>query len=150
MWSFDIRPFEGAFPIRFGMSRAEVLTVLGGKPIAGKANDSFGKSLEINIGYDEVGAVDHIGMSPGAFELKFNGTPLWTPSDHPDPNGLLLVHDPDPMEHVGFLSFLKIGVKTTGYHDDDPDDLALVVWPTGAWDKFLAKAKRPDLSKYKR
>ena len=134
----------------FGMSRADVVAVMGQPRCSGKDNDSYGESLEINIGYDENGAVDHLGMSPGAFELKFNGVTIWTPSEHPDPNVALLVHDPDPMEYVGFLMFTKVGVETTGYHDDDPDDLALVVSPTGKCDKFLPKAKRPDLSKYVR
>ena len=52
------------------------------------------------------------------------------------------------MEVLGFLVFDRIGVTTTGYHDDDEDDLAITVYPRGAWNKFLKKGVAPDLSRY--
>ena len=43
-----------------------------------------------------------------------------------------------------------VGVTSTGYHDDDENDLAITAYPRGAWDKFLKKGVAPDLSRYER
>jgi len=60
-----------------------------------------------------------------------------------------LALDPDRFELPGFLVFPRIGVTTTGYHDDYPSDQALTVFPEGAWDKYLPRASAPDLSPYR-
>src|SRR4051812_27044790 len=117
MLRFAIRPFEGANPVLFGMPRVQVLEVLGPPAVAGKGSDSWGKSLEICIGYD-AGTVNHLGFSPGEFELRLLDDLLWAAGSKDDPNVVLLRHDPEPVERVGFLVFAKIGVTTTGFHDD--------------------------------
>jgi hypothetical protein len=157
MLTFDIEPYVGALPISFGMDRAKVHTLLGTTRVAGKwdakdpgsASDSFGKLLEINVGYDNDRRVDHVGFSPGDFfALSLLGSAIWTPSEHPDPNPVLLRFDPAPLERLGFLVFTRLGVTTTGYHDDDKAQYALTVFPRGEWDRYLVKATRPDLSRY--
>jgi hypothetical protein len=148
MVSFDIQPFGGAIPVRFGMPRFELIEIMGNPVVAGNGNDSWGEKLEITVGYDKGGLVNHVGLGPGNFELQLNGQVIWTPNEHTDPNPTFLRYDPDPLEHVGFLVFTQLGIKTTGFHDDYSNDLSVVVYPKGAWDKFLGKAKKPDLSKY--
>jgi hypothetical protein len=43
-----------------------------------------------------------------------------------------------------------VGATSTGYHDDDENDLAITACPRGAWDKFLKKGVAPNLSRYER
>jgi hypothetical protein len=148
--SLDIRPFEGALPITFGMPRGRVIEILGNPDFSNKDGDNWGTLLEINIGYDQHGVVDHIGLGGrGDNELRFEGQILWSSNQHPDPNPTFLAFDPEPLERVGFLYFTKLGIATTGYHDDDPHQQAISIYPRGAKDEFLLRAKKPGLDKYK-
>lgn len=149
MLSLDIRPFEGVSPIKFGMLRSSVIDVIGNPYSSNEKVDSWGNTLDINIGYDELGTVEQIGLGPGEYELAIGGQLLWRPHRHPDPNPTLLALDPEPLERVGFLIFTKLGIATTGYHDDDPSQHAISVYPRGAWDQLLLKAKKPILDKYR-
>lgn len=148
MYSFDISPYVGAKPVHFGTPRNCVIEYLGTPDVVDTSDDSWGSQLEINIGYTDNNLVRHIGLRPGDYELKLDGKVIWTPTDHPDPNPSFLLLDSEPLEYLGFLIFTKIGIRTTGYHDDDPDNVSVVLFEKGATDKFLPKAKRPDLSKY--
>jgi hypothetical protein len=49
---------------------------------------------------------------------------------------------------LGFLVFTRLGVTTTGYHDDDESQRALTIFPRGTWDLLLEKATEPDLIRY--
>jgi len=149
MISFDIHPFEGAGPIKFGTSRSRVLEILSAPRRERLREDSWGPLSNINVGYNEEGKVCEVGLRPGDFELRFNGRLIWSPDRHPDPNPIFLVLDPEPLERVGFLVFTKLGVATVGYHDDDPAQFAVSIYQEGAWDELLVKARRPDLDKYK-
>jgi hypothetical protein len=149
MLIFNVCPFEGAAPITFGLPRATVLEILGAPAVAGKGYDIWGSRGEINVGYDRDGAVIHVGLGPGAFELRLNGELIWGPSSHADPNIILLRLDPEPLERVGFLVFPELGIATAGFHDDDPSQYAFTVFPRGEWDDRLTRAQRPDLTKYR-
>lgn len=149
MIHLDIRPFGGAEPIRFGMPRASVGGILGVPDSSNDTADSWGNLLNINIGYDKSGLVNQFGLRPGDYSLSLDGRVVWSPDNCPDPNPILLALDPEPLERVGFLVFTKLGVATTGYHDDDPGQRAISVYPEGAWDKLILKAKKPNLDKYR-
>ena len=145
---FQIVPYIGASPLMFGMSRAAVHLQLGGPKVAGENSDSWGEKLEINVGYDRENLVNHIGFSPGDVALHFGDAIIWKPNIDSDPIPTLLAVDGNPLERLGFLVFNKIGIATTGYHDDDPSQHAVSLFPKGAWESKLAKAKHPDLSRY--
>ncbi len=151
---FNIRPYLGTDPIAFGMSQKDVHRVLGAPetsfPVWNKAG--FAEHYlhgGYNVGYDNAWIVNHLGFGPGSVELSIQGRSVWTLEDQPDPNPIFLSLDPEPVEFVGFWNFLRIGVTTTGYHDDDPDQFAVTVFPCGANDGLLAKAKPADTSKYR-
>ena len=155
MRSFDILPFVGPLPIAFGMTRAEVHALLGVPQVESPPTQWRGVSNswddgKIQVGYDGGMTVNHVGFGPGDFLLLLNGSLLWSPQGHPDPNPSLLRLDPNPMEVLGFLVFDRVGVTTTGYHDDGENDLAITAYPREAWDKFLEKGVAPDLSRYER
>jgi hypothetical protein len=153
MVPFDIQPYVGGLPITFGMARATVHEVLGSPEdtyIDGKDVTDYWDSSNINIHYSKRGLVDHMGFSPGAFELRLLGTVLWSAKRHPDPNRQLLRQDPKPLESLGFLVFRQLGITTTGYHDDDEYQRALTIFPRGRWDRQLKEhSKRPDLRRYR-
>jgi len=151
--SFDIQPFVGALPIAFGMHRSEVHAILGSPEVLGSGRSTKGTSdswlgSRITVRYNLEWTVVHVGFCLGEYELKLLGTVLWNPSAQPDPNPELLRLDPAPREVLGFLVFTRLGVTTTGYHDDDESQRALTIFPRGTWDLLLEKATEPDLVRY--
>ncbi len=152
---FDIQPYGGALPITFGMHQRDVHSILGPPetsiPIWNKSG--FAEHYvggRYNIGYDNGWIVKHLGFGPASVELGIRGQMIWTLNDQPDPNPILLALDPEPLERVGFWIFVRIGVTTTGYHDDDPGQLAITVFPrNGSWGELLTKAKPADTTKYR-
>ena len=148
MISLSLTPFVGALPIRFGMERKEVHSVFGTPNASGTDSDSWGKRLEICVGFDGHGRVDHIGLSPGEYELLWNGTRVWTPEHRADPNPILLRDDRSPLERVGFWYFTRLGIATTGFHDGDTSQESASMYPRGAKDSFLARALPANTAAY--
>jgi len=152
-FAFDIEPFVGALPVRFGMPRAEVHRLLGppeaSHPIwdGSGTTDNWNES-RVNVGYGTDQAVKHVGFSPGGYELSLRGVPLWSLAEQPDPNPALLRFDPAPVETVGILVYPALGVSTSGYHDGDEAQLSLTASPAGTWDDVAREGRRPDLSRY--
>jgi hypothetical protein len=152
-FAFNIEPFIGALPVRFGMHRSEVHRLLGApeasQPIWDRSGTTdFWNESRINVGYDNAGIVKHVGFGPGGCELALCGTSLWSLDKQPDPNPELLRRDPAPVESVGIMIYPALGISTSGYHDGDEAQLALTVSPSGTWDEVVKDAARPDLSKY--
>ena len=152
---FDIRPHIGALPITFGMNREQVHDLIGQPESSFPIWDGSGvsenyKRMRCNVGYDTAGMVNHIGFSPGGVDLAIDGRPIWSTEGQPDPNPILLALDPEPLEFVGFWIFLAVGVTTTGYHDDDPGQRAVTVFPQGSKANLLAEATPADTSRYRR
>lgn len=153
---FDIQPYAGALPITFGMTREEVHRLLGPPESSHPVWDGSGVSESYNaarhtVCYDNAGAVNHLGFSPGGAGLAILGRPIWTVAHQPDPNPVLLALDPAPLEFVGFWFFAVIGVTSTGYHDDDSSQRAVSVCVRGGKSaELLAEAKPADTSRYRR
>ena len=136
MTTFDIRPYEGALPITFGMSVQEVHSHLGEPEAVHSSWDDSGHSHYwlnscVNFAFDNNGRLNHCGFCPAAYTLLLDGRNIWLPDSHSDPNPFLLSLDAKPIEHVGFLIFLELGVTTTGYHDDDPAQYAVTAFRRG-------------------
>lgn len=144
----ELRPYEGAAPLLFGCSRAAVAAILGPPRIRGRADDSWGEKLELIVGYDSDGMLNHIGVGPGAFGVVFVDIPIWTTDSIQDPNAVFLKFDADPVESLGFLIFSKLGIATTGFHDDDRSQRAIILFPRGSWVDEALHAGKPVLSRY--
>jgi len=152
MMEFDLSPFVGALPIQFGMPSDEVTALLG-KPRSTGKGSLWGEKGEVVIGFDSQDLVDHFGFGPGELSLKFRGETLWTLSNFEDPNPILLKYDSSPVEHVGFLIFLKLGIQTTGFHDDEDEtldygDKTISMFPKSGLQYCIDKGGIPDLRKY--
>src|SRR6516164_11190212 len=105
MQTFNIVPFVGALPVRFGMHRSEVHRLLGDPeasiPIWDRSGSTdFWNESRIHVGYDNDGIVKHVGFCPGGCELLLRGALLWSIDEQPDPNERLLQIDPSPVESV--------------------------------------------------
>ena len=153
MHCFDIKPFEGALPLTFGLPIAAVHEQLGTPELVSQIWDKSGHThywLEsaVNIGFNNTGALMHFGFAPGPYRLQLDGVPVWDHDLHDDPNPKLLKLDPSPIEYVGFLIFLELGVTTTGYHDGDDSQRALTAFRRGDYDDAVPKSSQPDLSLY--
>ncbi len=151
---FEIRPFEGALPILFGMPRDEVHDILGSPEILGtlrsiKSTSDDWMRYGLNVRYHLEGGVAHIGFRPAHCELRLADRVIWTPGEDVDPNWVLLSLDPAPRELLGFLIFTKLGVTTAGYHAGDASQRAIGVFSHGEWDLFLDSSTEPNLTRYK-
>jgi hypothetical protein len=146
MNTFDIQPYIGALPVRFGMSRVEVRALLpqSAQTVGQQLDDCFGL---VRVGCEHEAVVE-LGFGPGGFWLHFSGHELWTPQQQPDPLPFLLRLDSHPLEIHGFLVFRELGVTVTGYHDDDESQRAITCFVRGRWDAMLPCGKQPDLSRY--
>lgn len=144
--AFDISPYVGPLPLRFDMRRHDVPACFGVPAKPFRADDWFGS---VRVGYTEAQEVADVGFGPRDVTLSFSGKRLWDDERIDDPMPLLLQHDPEPMAFYGFIVFLKIGVTCTGFHDDDSSQRAITVFRRGLWDRFIPKAKVPDLSRYR-
>ena len=102
------------------MGRGEVIRLLGPPKHSNPVWNGNGVADSydgLTVGFDNKGAANHVGFTPGEAELSIQGKPIWDILQQPDPNPFLLALDPEPMESVGFWIFVKLGVTTTGYHD---------------------------------
>ena len=154
---FDIDPYRGALPILFGMSRDEVRHLLG-TPGA-SARESAGHGMfdyysEFNVGYDDSHLVNHVGLGPIGAELMIQGRPIWDGIHPSDPNPILLALDPNPLESAGIWLFLKLGVTSSGFHDDDDGQRAVTAFSRTALIALTAsdivRLHPADTSKYTR
>lgn len=151
---FDIRPHVGALPVTFGMHRDDVHRLLGppehSSPIWNKSgfSESYLRGV-YNVGYDNDWKANHVGFGPGVIELSIDGRPIWSPDHQPDPNPVFLALDPAPVATVGFWIYLRLGVTTTGYHDDDESQRAITAFPPSRAESFMKRAMPADTSRYR-
>jgi hypothetical protein len=136
--TFVLRPYIGADPLSFDMDSFAVAAVLG-PPQAVKIN-RLGERAEnrrgVGIRYSAAdGKVAEIGLVPSE-SLVFEGHDLL---HNPDPVGVLMTFDPVPLESVGFLVFLELGVTLTGFHDDDVSQQAATIFRRGRWDDVRSR-----------
>jgi len=135
MIAFTIEPYVGALPIRFGMNPAEVSQIIG--PPSEVSTGPFGNRCEqrecLALGYSTPdGTFMEAVFAPGA-KVLYHGHDLF---EHPDPIQLLRQFDPAPQLWVGFVIFQRLGVRLSGFHDNDESQKAIAVVKEGYWDQY--------------
>lgn len=130
---FHIVP-GGFDPLMLGMTRDEIDAALGetGKP------DGEGHPGEPAFVYETAsgrvvlreGRAVELALWPPA-QVAFNGRALF---GSPDVWREILAADGDPHETFGFLVLRNLGLTLTGFHDDDPSQLAVTAFEPGRWD----------------
>lgn len=132
MKQFEILPFVGALPLRFGMTSDEVHGILGG-PRAVRTNRLGEKDEdyhEASAGYDKASAmlVELGFVQPSV--VRFHGIDLFRDAD-----AILRLADADgaPLEGLGFVVFPALGIALADFHSEQESDRVVTVFARGRW-----------------
>lgn len=152
--TFEIQSFEGALPLRFGMSPADVSGILGSPTTAAPTWDGLlcynynyrnPPQLDVNIGFGGDGqTANHFGFGRHA-SVYFRGLDFF--GDRSAWRSLL-DQSSDYHECLGFLVFCDLGIALTGFHDDYEDDLGVTAFPRDEWEKFRPRFKPFELTRH--
>jgi hypothetical protein len=116
------------------MSAGDVARVLG--PPKRVATNYLGEREDqwdgVFVRYAGDGGVIDLSLRPTE-ELLFHGADLLSDAD---PVPVLLRTDPHPVEWVGYVISLALGVSLTGHHDDDHSRRAITVFAPGRFDGY--------------
>lgn len=109
--TFNIEPYIGAGPIKFGMTKAEVSKILG-KP-EHSAKNSIGLLVErrgaVKIRYNDKGKANEISFLD-TVSVIFDGQDLFN-----SPQGLKFLQTKEkPIDKYGFKVFFSLGIAVTG------------------------------------
>jgi hypothetical protein len=136
MTTFVIEPHVGPIPIRFGMTPQEVEATIG--PPAELLPSPFGNrtelrdSLSLSYHAKENTLVEAV-FSPGA-RVLFHGCDLFSVENL---IAFLRKFDDAPQSWVGFVIFVNLGIRLSGFHDADESQKAIAVVEKGHWDDFI-------------
>jgi hypothetical protein len=135
---FEIVPYEGPIPLRLGASESEVVELLG-EPRRKSSNfrgDRIFDYEHMNVGFGKDGNVIHVGFLPGA-EVVFQGLDLFERSAFIK----VMKLDGSPMEVVGLVVLLNLGIAFSGFHDSDAGQQSVTVFVRGAYDRLKGRMK---------
>lgn len=134
MTAFDIRPYDGAGPLVFGMSPAEVHASLGEQP----RNTAWTKEGERDEDYPALSACYTKGTDAlvefaltSTLDVRFQGVSLFTA---PNAVEILAAADGAPLEGLGSIVFLALGIAVIDFDSDQESDRVVQVFQRGRWD----------------
>jgi hypothetical protein len=139
--SFEIVSYVGAKPLLFEMTQSQVEAPIGPPEmmsitILGNQNASY---ESLNLGYSKQDRkLVHIGFSPTAEVTVFGMNPFTQKNAFRD----LVRLDSCPYEYIGFIILLDLGITFTGFHDNDPSQLAVTAFARGHCDDERSKYKK--------
>ncbi len=141
---FELIPYSGIISVTFGMSPAQVESALGAPDSTTQSH--LGQRVEyrsfMNIAYsstDEL--VNHIGFGRQMVGVKYKGLKIFDDSTLATLQALI-AEDGSPYTYLGFIVLMKLGFTLTGFHDNDRSQLAITMFPRGAWDARIPKLKQ--------
>ena len=137
---FEIVSYVGAKPLLFGMTQAQAEAFVG--PPRRLIRDNRG---EIDASYESFNicyskrdkTLVEIGFSPTA-EVTIRGM---NPFTQKNAFRNLVSQDSCPYESFGFIILLDLGITLTGFHDNDPNQLAITAFVRGRWDFMKSQLK---------
>jgi hypothetical protein len=144
--NFDILPYVGVGPLRFGMAPGAAHEIVG-RPRATRRMQ--GELREVLASYDggltfegPPGAQRLVVMAfgPGSDRLAYGGVKLFQ-VPHLEAIQRLVQEDPQVGEVQGFLVFRGLGVTLSGFHGGPKDPLAVTVFERGRWDALVPRMK---------
>ena len=138
---FVIKPYESIGPIRFGMSKDELVSVVGdpvrtSKNQHGEANLQFA-GFSVRLSKDDGGVVE-VGVVPETPTVLGDVDVFLSP----DSFAKLVKLDGEPWEYVGFVILLNLGMTMTGFHDADESQKAITVFERGRLDHLRSQFNR--------
>jgi len=143
---YEIEPYVGALPLRFGMPPDTVREIAGATRFSKKKPGSLREIYVGGAACTFEGAPDRLALVEVGFAkdigpaLVYRGTALF---EGPRRAVLrrLIGDDAEVKEIAGFLVFLKLGIAMIGFHDGHEEDLAVTVFERGRWDAEILKMK---------
>ena len=142
---FEVYPYVGCGPLRFGMTPDEVAKAIGPpeQVLLNHLKDRVETRAFLNLGFSSRSfpTLNHIGFGRQMVGLSYERMRLFTEKEE-NVLKFLVGKDNEPYLYMGFLVFLKIGISLTGFHDKDISQKAAVVFPKGVWDNRFSKMKR--------
>lgn len=138
----DIHSYSSVGTIKFGMSSDQVRALLG-EPRRITTN-RFGEEV---LAFDGMNVC--VSPSTGVVEVTLLPEAQPTISDiaiFSSPWALRRLRslDDQPLEVVGTIVFLKLGISVTGLHDGDDEQRAVSAFVKGRWAVFQDKMKPLD------
>jgi hypothetical protein len=142
--NFKIIPFKGPLPLEFGMSASDVQATLGvaGKNTIGRLGEKGLAFIEtefrLKVTFDpSSGGANHFGFVPPT-QLTYLELDLFG-----DPNAWKSVVrlSADCHECVGFIHCCDLGLRLSGFHDGDADQLGVSLHPEGDYEKLRSSFK---------
>jgi hypothetical protein len=151
---FELFPYVGAGPLKFGMSPTQVEKLLG-EPDKhrlthkGNREDHWG-SLVVGYSKDDGYKMNHIGFFRDMVGVRYGDLKIFRePYDMRYQHHVLrtlCAEDGKPLLSYGFVVLLNLGFALTGFQDEEEDDLAFAMFPKGGWDDVLDD---PDTKPFK-
>lgn len=132
---FELKPYSGIGPLRFGMLEDDVLSLLG-MPISrtkNRRNEIEARYSDIFIRFSSDGHdLVEVGFLASS-NLIFNNIDIFN-----EDNSLesLIALDGDVREYLGFIVFFNLGLTLTGFHDEDYFQRAATCFSYGRWDQL--------------
>jgi hypothetical protein len=130
---------NGIHPLLLGMNREQVTRVMGTEPEVRQSRITGEEALWFKDANARAvmreGRVVEIALAPPA-NVLFDGKPLFR-----DPSvwRSVVVEDSNAHECLGFIVLERFGLTLTGFHDDDPSQLAVTAFERGRWDAMRGK-----------
>jgi hypothetical protein len=143
---FDLKIYIGAGPLRFGMTRKQVEAVLGPpdktkrtmfRNEAQEFRRDNGMQTIYSAAEDTLVEISFYGNQSVAFEAM---DVFQTPGT--EVISRLSEADGKPLETVGILVFLNLGIAMTGFlQEDEPGQKSISVFAKGRWDSEIEDLK---------
>lgn len=150
MFNYTINPLIGVGDVKFGMSAAQVSSLIGPPNESDIDEDSneireYRRENGMQAVYSSNDKVlVELGFGKNIVELNYDGILLFTAPDKAIYDRLL-ADDSNPLKLYGFIIFLELGVTLSGFFKSDNDDKAITVFKKGRWDSQKAEMKKFSL-----
>ena len=135
-----ITSYIGVGPLKFGMTKGEVYTILGEplsveKSLFSEESKEFWSENGLQITFSEKGErLLEISLSPNLPDVQLNGLKLFEVAGA---YAFRVLHgwDDAPLIRTGATIFLKLGIAAGGFLDDEDSDKSVVAFTKGRWDE---------------
>lgn len=132
---------NGIHPLLLGMNREQLDRVMCEEPKVSPSRIAGEEVLQFESANARVvmrkGRTVEIAVTPPA-NVIFKDKPLF---QDPSVWRAVVAEDGDAQECLGFIVLQKSGLTLTGFHDNDPAQLAITAFERGRWDAMQGRMK---------
>lgn len=138
-------PYVEVSPLKFGMTEAEAISILGSPEMR-----LLTKKRDVDLRYP-FGSLCFSGSTDKLAEIMFFPTAEITIEGinlflNPEFYQVLIRKDGSALEYVGVLFLPHYGIGLTGFHDDNPSERSVAAYTGGRLDHLLKNFKPFELS----